>query len=349
MPSPRDEDLAEARRSLLELIDAEHALTWSEAEAKLTTESRPLDDAHYPHILTAARHQLTAENKITSTRVTTRGGQFIDTLSLTNTAGRTTKIKNAAARKRLLSARYLGWASGSATYPHGLIGPAGELAVRQAIIESGALNQLNPRAGEVRKALGTELAGPLDSGGFLTALDDRGIPTGVVYVPIEVKNLRDWLYPASAEVYQLLHKAALLQIGAPDTPIMPVLICRRIHHTLIFLADRLGFKVFATQQQYIRSVVSDDELAEVRTELGFLDLIKIDDAPTIEPLRRFFRVSLAKKAPQFATKWREAVLTHGLDEYFRELRALDLRYGDRADAMTRFRAACERAGYRGGW
>lgn len=55
MPSPRDENLEEARRALLELIDAELAVTWSEVEAKLTLETRPLDNAHYPHVLTYSR------------------------------------------------------------------------------------------------------------------------------------------------------------------------------------------------------------------------------------------------------------------------------------------------------
>lgn len=349
MPSPRDENLAAARRSLLELIDTEHAVTTSEIEAKLTTESRLLDDAHYPHILTTARFQLLNEGILTAAREATRGGHAVATLSLKNNRGRTTAIKTAAARKRLLSARYLGWASGSATYRNGHVGPAGESAVRQAIIQSGVLGGLTPGAGEVKKILGTELLGPLDSGGFLTVFDEYDVPSGSIYVPIEVKNIRDWIYPNSAELYQLLHKAALLQTGAPTASVMPVLICRRINHTTVFLAKRLGFKVFPTDQQFIRPVVSDDELAEVRTELGFLDLIKIPDNTTVAPLLNFFKTTLAKGAPEFAESWRQAVLTHNLDEYFRELRSPQLRFHEREDTMTRFRAACEAAGMRGGW
>ncbi|MGW4720862.1 hypothetical protein [Nocardia sp. NPDC004260] len=64
-----------------------------------------------------------------------------------------------------------------------------------------------------------------------------------MYLPIENKNIRDWVYPRSAEPYQLLRKAALLQRDAPEANIMPVLVCR---HTLRFLAQRLGFKVHDT-------------------------------------------------------------------------------------------------------
>lgn len=350
MPSPLEENLAHARQSLLELLETEHAVIWSEVEAKLTREVRSNELAVYPHVLTAARRALTDERLLEGTKHTTRGGAAIETFSLTNTRGRTTKIRHAAGRKRLLGARYLGWATGSSTYPHGHIGPAGENTIRQAIIESGALSVLAPGAGEVASALGLNLTstGTLDSGGFLPILDERGVPLGTVFVPIEVKNLRDWVYPQTAELYQLLDKSAQLQRSAPTASILPVLATRRVNHTLRFLALRLGFKVLETRQQYIRTV-SDDDLAEVRNELGYMDLMRIEDGETRKELVQFFRRSLAIKALEYAENWRTAVLTHGVDEFFPVLRNPRLRYADREAVMAHFRATMDELGYQGGW
>lgn len=206
MPQRReDEYLALARQSLLDLLDTERAVVWSEVEAKLTRETRSNEDAVYPHHLTTAKIQLIYEERIQSEKTLTRGGHEIETFTLANITGQTTRVARAAARKRLLMARYRGWASGTSTYPHGLIGPAGEATVRKAIIDSGALAVTTPGAGEVSKVLLTTLTGPLDSGGWLPVLDNRGLPlpNGMVYVPIEMKNVRDWLYPQAAELYQL--------------------------------------------------------------------------------------------------------------------------------------------------
>lgn len=350
MPSPLEENLAHARQSLLDLLDTEHAVVWSEVEAKLTREARSNELAVYPHVLTHARRDLIAERLVDSTKAATRGGGTIETFHLANTTGRTTKIKHAAGRKRLLLARYYGWASGSTTYPHGFIGPAGESTIRQAIIDSGALSVTTPGAGEVTNALGLNLTptGSLDSGGFMPALNDKGIPLGTVYVPVEIKNIRDWVYPQTAELYQLLDKSAQLQRSAPDASILPVLATRRINHTLRFLAQRLGFKVLETRQQYIRAV-SDDELADIRTELGFMDLMRIEDGTTRPELRRFFREALPVKALEYAANWRTTVIDHELDEFFRLLRDARLRYTDREDLMTHFRATMAELGYRGGW
>jgi hypothetical protein len=54
-------------------------------------------------------------------------------------------------------------------------------------------------------------------------------------------------------------------------------------------------------------------------------------------------------ALDYANKWREAVLVHNFDEYFRDLWRPNLRYTDRTRILTEFRSAAEAAGMRGGW
>lgn len=41
-------------------------------------------------------------------------------------------------------------------------------------------------------------------------MNDDGSPGGSVVIPVEVKNVRDWLYPSSPEPYQLLEKAMFI-------------------------------------------------------------------------------------------------------------------------------------------
>lgn len=195
--TPKDEDLAAAKAHVLELVTTELAVTTSEIEAKLTVENVPLERAHYPHILTLAKQELLAERLITSAHEIGKGGNKLETLSPADTKGKTTAIRRAAARKRLLTARYLSWAESGSTYVHGIIGPAGEAAVRQAIMDTGRLSVTSTNAGEVTHALGIKLRGPLDSGGWLPILHNNGRPAGLAYVPVEVKNIRPWLYPQS--------------------------------------------------------------------------------------------------------------------------------------------------------
>lgn len=333
----------------MELIDAELAVTWNEAEAKLTEETRPADSAHFPHILTSARRQLVSERHIIETASPTRGGQSVETLSPRDTAGRTTAIEQAAARKRLLASRYLSWATPNSTYKHGVIGPTGEAIIRHALVTAGNLALTTTGAGEVKQIMGMPLPGSLDSGGWLPVMDANEHPAGMVYIPIEVKNIRDWLYPQSSQVFQVLDKAAQLQRHSPNALILPLLICRRVNYTLFFMAKQLGFKVRDNRQQYVRPVMQPEELAEVRTELGFIDLIPTEPNTTPQHLPRFFRNGLPKNALEFAHTWRETVLTHNLDIHFPVLRDNALRGHDRATAMELLRHDAGRAGRCNGW
>lgn len=114
------------------------------------------------------------------------------------------------------------------------------------------------------------------------------------------------------------------------------------------MAKQLGFKIRDTRQQYIRAV-PDDALAEVRTELGFMDLMKVEAGDTTPNLRSFFRNTLEDNAIEFTTAWRETVLTHNLDQHFHTLRSDRLRYQARVDAMNDLRSDAAHAGLRGGW
>ena len=114
------------RTAIAELLDQEHAVVWSEVEAKLTDRRWPTLPAGVmridPHHLSTARHDLLDSGVIRAETNTTRGGRRITVYQPTDTHRRTRATTDAAARKRLLEARYLGWASGTKEAGEGIIG-----------------------------------------------------------------------------------------------------------------------------------------------------------------------------------------------------------------------------------
>lgn len=261
---------------LLDLVRDRFAVHWLEVEALLAESDlySSTDRPHVqPHHLSTARIQLLQTGQIAEQSAITRGGRSIKLLVPGNQSGISTKVQREAARKRLLAARYLSWASGSSTYPAGIIGPTGERVVRRSLVAAGTLRLIRPDGGPVDRLLGVSLAGPLDSGGLLPT-GDFDNPGPVVAVPIEVKSVQDWIYPTSKELFQVLHKAATIQRGTRgDALVVPLLVCRRAHYTTFKMAKDLGFFVLDVLLQYVSAAATTEEhFDEVRNGLAFEDL-----------------------------------------------------------------------------
>jgi len=121
------------------------------------------------------------------------------------------------------------------------------------------------------------LPGPLDSAGYLARFDAAGLPRSPATVLVEVKNIRSCVYPGAPEIFQLLHKAVVLQNAQPDAAIVPIFVCRRAHKTTFWMAKQLGFVVIAMDRQFAGNV-SEAELLEVRNDLHFNDLFAGSEA-----------------------------------------------------------------------
>lgn len=240
MPDERDYT-ERAKVRIRETLDAEHAVVALELEARISEAG--FDDSGLnidPHHITTALKELVETGEvIREDPVATRGGHDVETIQPADQHRRATAIAHAAARKRLLYGRYLGWAQGTKRYQHGLIGPAGEQAVRSGILLSGGMQPVRADAGEVTRLLNIDLPGPLDSAGYTVPLVN-GLPGTPVTVLVEVKNLRGWMYPHSSEIYQLLDKACLLQQANPGQPILPVFVCRKAQKPSYGMAQQLA-------------------------------------------------------------------------------------------------------------
>lgn len=251
----------QARQGLLELLEQEHAAFWAEVQAKIADELWPtLPNPVDPHHLTTVRRQLIEEGVIEPVSAPTRGGGIETVLAFTDRADRPGGVRafeNAASRKRLLAARYHSWGRSLPGHPN-VLGPAGERVVHSTLLAAapGRYTLLPAAAsGEVAHMFGKPVpGGSLDNAAYLTLTDALGRPTGVVTVLIEVKNVRHWIYPDSAELYDLLDKAARLQFANTGHPFVPVLVCRRAHPTTFEMALQLGFFVIATRAQFLLNV-----------------------------------------------------------------------------------------------
>jgi hypothetical protein len=298
--------IAFGERALGELVEREHAFVWAEAEAKIADRRwEGLPVSVDPHHLTRARFNLLRQGVLEEVESTTRGGRTVTVYIPADLKGRNRAVQDAAARKRLLEARYLGWASGSKASGGGIIGPAGEAIVHASLIEAAPYGYrlINPGSGEVRTMLGAQVpGGSLDNGAFLTVIDAQTLtPDPRPYVVlIEVKNVRGWIYPSHHELHQLLNKAAALQNAHPRRSFLPVLVCARAHYLTNLMAEHMGFYVISMKRQYIRPSVEERLLEEVREELGYL--LEAHES-AVPAMVRHFTTTLQGVAPRTADRW----------------------------------------------
>jgi hypothetical protein len=161
----------------------------------------------------------------------------------------------------------------------------------------------------------------------------------------EVKNVRSWIYPGAEELYQLLHKAVVLQAARPEQPIVPVFVCRRAHLTTFWMSHQLGFVTIDMGIQYVGDV-EEQELLEVRNELHFRDL-----APGKGPSLRV-RDRLTKTLPRtslaVAKQWSATASDPEMGKLIEGIRHSRSRQ-QHDTLVAELRRANSRLGRQGGW
>ena len=303
------------------MVDTEHAVIYPmELEAKASEQPwPPFKLTPDPDILHRAAEDLMVDGELDVTIRRTKGARDVPILHMADLSRRKTAYESAAARKGVLQARYLGWSSGAAK-TLGILGPAGERVVRESFKQAAAAGyvMVNPDA-DVRTLFGERVpGGPLDTAAFLTLLRDATpILVGVL---CEMKNVRGRIYPQSREIYQLLFKAASLQVAHPEHRFLPLLVCRRLQHITGFMARELGFFGVDLRTQYAPDTIDAGALDEVRRELGYVDLTPSVDADA--KLVRVLQRTLPRDAYQVSQRWAEtAPSLIGIYDVLRQERA----------------------------
>jgi hypothetical protein len=302
----RDIRVLAAISSLREFMDDNLAASKIELEAKLI-------DAHFDHPpfepahLHDARKYLVSKGELIIDRSTTRGGGSPPILLTTDRNNRSRKVDDAAARKRLLMSRYYSYVQGGEDARSSLAGPAGELAFQAALTRASvgaSIASLTRGMPSLPRVFGEDVPiGPMDNGFILQPLDKTtltAIPPYGIHVLVEVKNVREWIYPRTQELYQLLAKSARVQHAHPDQKVLPLLVCRKAHITTTFMAKELGFFVIQAGRQYLpeSSLIDPSALAEMTNELGISDIVQGTESTTqienkLRTLQRYFDLETA--------------------------------------------------------
>jgi hypothetical protein len=344
---------AGAEMALLKLLDTEHAVLWPEVEAKLANQPSPgFPQGINPHHLHNARRRLIKLLQVEEVTHPTKGGQDALVLGLRERRLRQTTFARAAARKRALDAMYRKWTRSSGLKSPNAIGDGGEVVARASLDAAAAqgvgyLIAQRTRLG-VHRLLGRDVpGGDLDDAAYLTALNNDGRPITYTVV-IEVKNLRKWLYARHREVFQLLDKAARLQVENPGERIIPILICRRAQWVTFTMARDLGFRVLYTQFQpiLVHSSVDPKQVQTINDELAY-NIVQTAD-PHGKVVDAFVK-TIPRDAPSISEKWvRHAPI---IMKHSAELRRRDLSPLKRASLMRDFQEEMSAtfSDIRGGW
>ena len=253
-----------------------------------------------PHIITPAHRRLVEEGVIVDrTKVLNKRAVkvWVDARGL-NTRGRKTETERAERHKRRLYRRYLAW-----THNTNLCGHVAEQAVHSSIRSLAAEGQLSIAPGKpghlTRLPNRDKFPGPLDAGGYwYRARSDPA--SGVIRFAVEVKNIRNWIYPRSNELWGLLAKLS----GFPD--VIPVLVSRRIWPMTFPFFKAVGVLGHQTGKQWFTNPSDSDEprhrltpteLGRVASKLSFRDMTYLAD-PTQpqKPLVRWFADTPYKKS-----------------------------------------------------
>jgi len=283
MNDARDSRVFAAVDAVRSFMDAHLAASKIELEAKLIDayfDHPPFEPAH----LHSATQYLMKSGEIERVVEPTRGGRRPPIFVTTKTQSRSRAVTDAASRKRLLMSRYYSYVEGGKGPDASLAGPAGERAFHAALVSANVgtiLSSSTRGRPSLDIVMGTNVpVGPLDNGFVLQKIDrnlQRPIGPWGVQVLVEVKNIREWIYPRTQELYQVLIKTALIQRAHPGESFLPLISCRRRHQTTNFMAKSLGFFVVEARKQFLpddHSAITPDHVLELRRELGLADLVQ---------------------------------------------------------------------------
>jgi len=167
---------------------------------------------------------------------------------------------------------------------------------------------------------------------------------------VEVKNVRDWIYPSSPELFQLLHKAAVIQDRHPDQSFLPVLVCRRAHTTTAFMAKDLGFFIIEARRQYLSesSIIDPDHFLEMTNELGLVDMVIGHDSTKrtenrLVTIQQYFDIESA------TATWKTMSARTELHGVFRRLNNERLSPHERTTLLESVRGIAKEEGASRGW
>jgi hypothetical protein len=246
------------------------------------------------HVVRRARRVLLLQGDLVELSATFPSGREVKALvygPAYRDRGRQTETIKEAARKRRLYHTYLSW-----THDPSKCGAIAERIVLASMKEAQGLYGVPRSPGNVRAIEGQAIEGGKTLDATAVAVVDlekptRGGPPPAIPIGVEVKNVRQALYPTSTEVWDLLTKVATF----PD--VVPILICRLAQITLFRMFADIGAATLYTQRQFFSASIPRERFERVTDELGFSDALRVEDPDRRRPaIVGFFEKSI--RAPR---------------------------------------------------
>ena len=239
---------------ILDLLSERFVVPWFEAESRISSFGWKSFPKVQPLQLHEARDSLVNSGLIVLEH--TNHPVSVVTIRLPFPPNREREITRLRGSRRKLYRKYLSWSNDQK-----LCGKHAELVVFDSLkaVASDAGLYVPPQVPDAIKEVNAIEVhpGPLDAFAYILKLPDLGLDATLV---VEVKNINDWIYPWTKELWELLVKAANL---ATHISILPILVCMRWAYPTSNMAKDIGFFVIQTQNQLFSPLIPEDEFKEV--------------------------------------------------------------------------------------
>lgn len=313
MPIPVDR-LALAKKRIKSVLSDRLYATVRQLESKIS-EAGPTNQRCNPHVITQALREMRAAGEVLTSTHPEHNNIFF---YLASSESKAKSRKALAARKAEVHALYSEYLPLAQNDPR-VCGDALETVMRKAFATQPTYFEIGSRSHPELNFNGKTLPGALD--GTFLLLEKK------ILIAVETKNLREWIYSDSEELWSLINKANT--ISSPACPVLPVIICRKIPYYAFAAFKQIGILGFEVHHQFFDPLVEDalinirhkDGLGfhDIKTELiyppkllDFLSKTVPEHGP--EYADRFLRNKplLDKLAPQLAAKTTRGTYRHTL-------------------------------------
>lgn len=253
-----------AARRLGALLRKHKVCSTREMEARLSDFGSNLNPRVEPHHLSTARKMLNLQ-KVSE--------KYAPLYSLPNTP--LSSISPIIARKELLHEAFRNFTRNP------FCGDVAEKIVFASMEKALNLSIEPHTLGQVSQIGNLKTTNPLDSYALLPFADNTR-QRRVATIGIEIKNIREWIYPESIEIWKAL-KACI------DLDCIPIIITRAFHYTTGTFFRDIGAFGRETRHQYFSSKLWKDPLyTPLKKELCFRDMILWPEGKPDPMVTRFF-------------------------------------------------------------
>ena len=254
-----------ATHRLHALLKKHQVCSTREMEARLSDFCTNLNPRVDPHHLTTARRILNLQLV---------SNKYVPLYTLPNTP--LSSVSSIIARKELLYNAFLNHFTKDS-----FCGDVAEKIVFASMTQALNLSIEPHTLGNVSKIGNLTTNTPLDTYAFVITTDNKG-QRKVVTLGIEVKNIREWIYPQSVEIWKAL-KACI------DLDCIPIIVSRAFHFTAFTFFRDIGALGYKTKHQYFSSELWGHSLyTPLKSELYFRDMVLWREDKPDPMVSRFF-------------------------------------------------------------